>query len=208
MIRFFPPAEWVARPVGQPAVSIPLKQSWSLRSVSFQPATASVSWTPRALHYDIVCHAPAPRNLAGRLNAATWELGDVVEIFLRRRGEPEYLEIHVTPENQRLQLAWLPGEIARLRSGSSAMAEFLIDDPRWVNSESLLAGGRWTIHVALPARCLQLSAFSCSQEFDTAVCRYDCEGDNGSQCSSTADLPELDFHHPEHWHRLILRPGI
>lgn len=86
----------------------PLTQPWlkTAGPSAFHPRWAKVSWSCLGLCYDVVFLGPRHHNRACRLNERTWELGDVCELFLQLSGQSTYLELHVTPENHRLQLLW------------------------------------------------------------------------------------------------------
>lgn len=182
----------------------PLGQSWAPEA-SFAPrAWAQVRWCEDFLQYDVVLTGRAARNRARRLNERTWELGEVCEIFLKLSGRPDYLEVHVTPENHRLQLLFPIGAIEHVRAGWSRLDDYLVSYPEWVESATLVEADFWAVRVRIPALRLRLSQFGPQQALQTAVCRYDCTSGPEPVLSSTAAFRELSFHRVADWTPLVL----
>lgn len=186
---------------------MPLGQSWlkSGPESGFQPGWARIRWTPGALHYDAYFVGASPRNRARTLNERTWELGDICEVFLEVAGGPGYVELHVTPEDQRLQLLWRHGAFERFSAGEAPLTAATIDDPGWVRSSVHVSGTGWLVRATIPAAVLGLAEFSPQNVLRTAVCRYDC-GPLGEpvRLSSTAPLTFPSYHRREEWHLLVL----
>lgn len=157
------------------------------------------------LHVDAIFHGNAPRNRATRLNERTWELGDVFEFFLLSEDGDAYLEIHVTPENQRLQLRWPSNGLTRVHAKKQKLEEFLVPDPHWVVSRTKIEDEKWSTHLSVPAHHCPVSRLRAGQRFRAAVCRYHYPaGSSEPVLSTTALLPQPGFHQPQHWHELVL----
>lgn len=186
----------------------PLTQSWLRGSVdsAFNPGWARIRWAASALHYDIILLGSQPRNRARSLNERTWELGDVCEIFVQVVGQEQYLEIHITPENQRLQLRWPADGLARFREGQTEFGAFTVEHRDWMQSATRLGPGFWIVHAILPFTCLDLEPTAEVPTLRTAICRYDYEAGTSPVLSSTALLSAPDFHRPREWHTLKLSP--
>ena len=117
----FPP-RWTARPLAGSAAFLPavslsdlgpdwkdLGQAWlPARESGFNRGWARIRWNADGLLFETLFTQTRPSNRARRLNDRTWELGDVGEFFLQERQTGRYLELHVTPENQRLQCSGRP----------------------------------------------------------------------------------------------------
>ena len=73
------------------------------------------------------------------------------EVFLEEAGAGRSLELHRTPENQRLQLLFRHGDIERFRASEASLESFLVDDPHWVASETEIGAGFWAMRTILPA---------------------------------------------------------
>ena len=187
----------------------PLQQTWmgDRPAAGFQPGWARVRWNPAGLIYDVVLRGADQRNRARRLNELTWELGDVCELFIQTAPASPYIEIHVTPENQRLQLRLPSDGIARVRSGQATLESFMISDPEWVGSRVSCASGVFQVQIVVPARTLGLdpAELTSGLAIRSAVCRYDYRGSSsGPILSSTALLPAPFFHTPLFWSTLRL----
>jgi hypothetical protein len=205
--RFDNPAD--ARAMASPA-SIddswrPLAQPWHAGGPEsdFRPGWAQLRWHETGLHYDAVFMGSGAHNSAQQLNERTWELGDVGEVFVQSGNSPGYLEVHVTPENSRLQLLWTADGLARVRSKAAALKEFMISLPDWVHSQAQVGANFWAFQLFIPATRLALTRLQAGQMFRTAVCRYH---DQSAEpvLSSTAPLPIPFFHHREGWHPVVL----
>ncbi len=132
-------------------------------------------------------------------------MGDIAEYFLQDTTTGRYLELHVTPENQRLQLAWPLGGLDRFRAGKAALEDFLVTDPQWVESAATIAAGHWTARAFVPFTCLGLSNGGNLPGLRTAVCRYD-RSLGPELLSSTARLAEPNYHRQAEWAELKLVP--
>lgn len=187
----------------------PLRQSWlgPEPARDFQPGWARVHWNPGELVYDMAFAGNSFGNLARRLNDRTWELGDVAEIFVEAIGTGYYQEIHVTPENQRLQLRFPHGGIAEVRAGRRTLEEFLIPKTDWVHSRVWHPPGWLLMRVSVPASVSGVERFAPGSVLRTAICRYDCSATGSPpRLSSTAALSAPSFHCSEEWSPLVLLP--
>jgi hypothetical protein len=186
----------------------PLGQSWLTGGPQpeFHPGWAQVHWSPAAFHFTAVFIGSAQRNRARQLNERTWELGDVCEIFLQLVGADNYLELHTTPENQRLQLLWPGDGLERFRRNEAPLEDFLVNEPDWVRSSTRVGPGFWSAQITVPWSCLGIDVSNTTHAFRAAVCRYDY-GDNAAPVySSTAPLRKPDFHRIQEWQSLALIP--
>ncbi|WP_438480455.1 hypothetical protein [Oleiharenicola lentus] len=185
----------------------PLRQHWisGAANAAFQPGWARVAWSHDALVYDVVLSGRTFRNTARRLNELTWELGDVCEIFAEAPEAGHYVEIHITPENQRLQLRFPPDGIAEVRAGNRKLSEFMVNDSAWVRSATHLSEHQLHVRAAIPATVLGIPHFASDSVLRTAVCRYDCAATAPRPLlSSTAPLSAPAFHQRDEWSRLRL----
>jgi len=188
----------------------PLGQSWLPTACTpeplFAPGWARVDWTETHLRFTALYFGPTPGNRALHLNERTWELGDVCEVFLQRVDANAYLEVHVTPENQRLQLLWPDGAIARVRSVASTLESYMVANPDWVASATSVSPEAWTTQVWIPADRIGLDRFAEGQVFRAAVCRYHYlpAAPSTPVLTSTAPLTAPSFHQRGDWHHLTL----
>lgn len=213
-----PDRDWIARPAPAAAPAAPwptpdgvgtgwtpLRQAWRpAPEPDFNPGWARACWSAQALRIDALFVGRNQRNRARGLNERTWELGDIFEFFVRAEGAPRYLEVHVTPENHRLQLRWPDGGLADFRAGRAGLEAFTVTDPAWVASEVRREPDHWGVRLEVPWRCLGLPAAAAPRPvLHACVCRYDC-GRGGEVLSSTAPLREPNYHRLEDWPRLRL----
>ena len=147
------------------------------------------------------------RNQARTLNERTWETGEVCEIFLKAGDHAEYLELHITPENQRLQLVFPLGGVERVRSGVDRLSDYFVGDPEWVDTHTRVESDFWSVRACIPASRTGLSGFAPHSVLRTAVCRYDYTAAPEPVLSSTAMLQELFFHRHAEWTPLALVPA-
>jgi len=213
-----PPADvvWPA-PSAQPSLHPPaldeiaphwrrLEQPWmpDHQGTAGCGAWAGITWGPDALHFRIIFLGPKQGNRATRLNERTWEMGDVAEVFLQTDGSGDYLEIHLTPENQRLQLRWTADGLSRVRQRAARLEDYMVPDANWVLSEANCDEGWWSGVITVPAAVLGLSELQDGQYLRAAVCRYHYDVSGKPQLSSTASLPTSFFHQPAHWNVIKL----
>lgn len=202
---------WAALSARQPLLApAPDEIGWQWRELA-QPWTedrgglmpdggwAGITWTPDALHFHLVLFGADQSNLATRLNERTWELGNVAEVFLQLEGSGDYLEIHLTPENQRLQLRWTPDGLARVRQRTAKLEDYLVSEPNWVLSKTRRDHEYWSGVITVPAAAVGPSELKSGQLLRAAICRYHYRGAGEPLLSSTALLPSPSFHQPAHW---------
>ena len=187
----------------QCATSCSFRQAWLDRDVeSFCPGTVRVGWRESSLLIFAELMDTDIFNAATQLNQRTWELGDVLEIFIGEVGNGSYIELEVTPENQRLQLRFPDAAaVASLRNNGD-LKQFLIRSEAfvsrtWINRQS----GQWYVYAEVPA------SFVCgfnrpiaNAQWRFSVGRYDyTRGVKEPVISSTSPHAEPDFHRQHEW---------
>jgi len=129
-------------------------------------------------------------------------LGDTFEIFLRPEGQVGYVEFHVAPNNQRLQLRFAgPEALERVRQTGS-IASVLVSGPAftsatWVQPELK----RWIVFAEIPVRsvCENPGSMADSQ-WHFSFGRYDfTRGRPKPVISSTSAHRKPSFHRQEEW---------
>lgn len=190
------------------AGAIPLQQAWrgSLER-NFRPGWARAHWEPAALHFDILFMGGGARNKARSLNERTWTLGAIAEIFLMQPDLGCYIELHITPENQRLQLRWPVGAIAEMQSGKRPLSDFLVWDEAWVQSSSCVTEKDWQVSVTIPVSVVDPrrgARFHAGTTLLANVSRYDYPVGPEPILSATAPLREAFYHRWEDWHQMAL----
>jgi hypothetical protein len=211
------PAIWSAGPLGSsgnlPAIPAPadlgpdwveLGQAWrAAPEPGFNRGWGRIRWNELGLYFETCFLQRMPANLATGLNQRTWEMGDIAEFFLQETATGRYLELHVTPENQRLQLVWPLGGLNRFRTGAARLEDFLVTDPHWVRSAAQVQPDHWTASAHVPFACLGLKGSEPLPVLRAAVCRYD-RSLGPELLSSTARLTKPNYHRHSEWAELRL----
>jgi len=175
---------------------IPLLQAWREGfDDHFEPATVWVGWRAESLHVFAELKDRDIFNDAQKLNDKTWLLGDVFEIFLRREAEAGYFELHVTPNNQRLQYKFSgPNQVDHPQA---------LDDPAFFSSRAWITPekDRWYVHAEIPGRSLGIGAASLVDEkWRFSFSRYDyTRGVEEPVLSSSSAHLEPSFHRVDEW---------
>lgn len=135
------------------ATPIPLAQAWlASPEPDFARGTVRTGWREDALLVfgrlsDADIHTRARRH-----NERFWELGDTFEMFLQPEAGQPYVELHVTPNNLRLQLRFtaMPSPVPGPdddRFEAALIHANVFDSHTWVNH----AGREWCVLADIPA---------------------------------------------------------
>ena len=174
-----------------------MQQAWlEAPEADFLAAEIRVGWTPTSL----LVHADLPdRDIftqATASNQRMWELGDVFEIFLQAADRSDYLELHVTPPNLRLQLHFPSAGKPATHLDDGAFAS-------WVKIDS--ENQRWTVHAEIPARLVSgRDSIQAEESWHFSFSRYDASRDRRPPVlSSTSPHRALNFHRIHEWGNFI-----
>ena len=111
----------------QSATPCLLQQAWrDDNAAGFSPAVVRTGWRGSSLLVFASLMDMDIFNDATKLNQRTWELGDVFEMFLQSASKESYVEFHVTPHNQRLQLRYNNGRAAEEARRTGSLEDVLI----------------------------------------------------------------------------------
>lgn len=202
---------------GQPSAgahpAVTLSQHWlGQPEAGFRPTRVWPSWSPEGLHILAEMEDDAIGNTARGDRVATWETGDVFEIFLRPPGQDAYFEFHITPENETLRV--------RFPSAAyfEAMSARFHHDAGWVFDLSLSrdclrttaradhAGRRWWAGAFIPfTTVLENGTVPPAGPWMASFCRYDCTpGSPRAVLSSSSPHPgpRPRFHDQAFWRPL------
>jgi hypothetical protein len=121
----------------------------------------------------------------------TTEAGDPIE---------EYLELHVTPNNHRLQLRFPSPRAFREECSDETFERFLLPDPVFQSWSCQQTDG-WMVHARVPVDLVAgRPGLLSGQQWRFSFCRYDYDEVPGEPVlSSTSGYAELDFHRIEDW---------
>jgi hypothetical protein len=184
-----------------------MRQAWLAEpEVDFAPATVRVGWRGGSLlvfaeleDADIFTHATAP-------NQRMWELGDVLEMFLSPENAAHYVELHVTPNNFRLQLRLPDTPTLRQAQAENCFHHLLLPDGVfrsrvWTQPENKM----WFVYAEIPAAIVGGAEKPLAgMKWRASFSRYDCvRGRQEPIYSSTSPHAKLDYHRREEWGALI-----
>jgi glucosamine-6-phosphate deaminase len=185
----------------QSAESCTLRQTWlPTHEGDFAPATVRTGWRDDSL---LVLAELTDRDIfsqATGLNQRCWELGDSFEIFLRDETRDGYLELQVTPNNQRLQLRYAGREALERARATGDFGDALISGDAF-RSKVWIEPDRWVVLAEIP------SALVCGapvplagRQWRFSFSRYDyTRGRVEPVISSTSPHPQADFHRLQDW---------
>jgi hypothetical protein len=180
------------------ALSAPvlMQQGWlDSREADFLSAEIRVGWTPSRL----VVLAEIPDRdiftLVTGPNQKTWQLGDVFEIFLKLEDRSDYVELHVTPPNVRLQLQIeSPGKPAKQLDDGVFTSRVKIDT----------ANQKWTVYAEVPSTLVSgRDQIASGESWLFSFSRYDASRDGRPPIlSSTSPHQALNFHRLHEWGKI------
>lgn len=191
------------------APSLALAQSWlEACEPDFAPGQVQTGWYDRSL---LVLARLTDRDIYTAMtgpNQRAWMLGDAFEIFLRPAGHAAYFELHVAPNNCRLQMRF-PNAGCLIRAREPGFLESLMVPSElfrsrtWVQREAQC----WCVLAEIPADNLRepTGEFPGSQ-WHFSFSRYDyTRGRATPVISSTSPHAVPKFHRQEEWGLMIIR---
>ena len=188
--------EWKMRPVG----STP---------ASSRSATVRLGWAGNEIYFWASLPDDDVFSAATADNQRMWQLGDVFEVFVRDAERENYIELHVTPNGHRLQLAF-PTEktTGELRAGQITFESLIQSRPLFDFLVRMSAGG-WEVLGRVPLASFHPDAAALAgRTIQASFCRYDyTRGVEKPALSSTSDYREVNFHRCGEWKSFHCLPG-
>lgn len=188
------------------AMVVESQQAWRAEpDPEFRLMCVKAGWTRDAMYVYAEIEDLDIFNPEKRFNEPSFMSGDVFEIFLRPCSQESYVEIHVTPENQKLQLR-IPSacEFAEPRAKPGIPPEWFID--RVIESRVRVnpAAQRWEVAVEIPfAMVCEVFLPRAGDRWLFSFSRYDyTRGQEKPVLSSTSPHQVLNFHRQEEWGEL------
>lgn len=195
---------------------VTLHQAWNEQSeAAFLPAQVRFGWSDSTLWIFAELHDADISNSATEPNQATHLLGDVFEIFLRPTSQDTYFEMHVTPENQTMQLRWpRPHHNFKDANGDDAQGEYCSGVLKHTATRVLASQNRWQVLAAVDMRQISDNASSDissrnetveniwadSERWLFSISRYDyTRGHEHPVLSSSSPHREINFHRQAEW---------
>jgi hypothetical protein len=180
------------------ALSAPIlmQQTWlDAPDPDLLSAEIRLGWTPS--HLIVLAEIPDRDifTLATGPNQKMWELGDVFEMFLKPEDRTEYVELHVTPPNFRLQYQIeSPGKPATELSDGVFSSRVKIDT----------ANQKWTVYTEIPATLVSgQDQIASGESWFFSFSRYDASRDGRPPIlSSTSPHQAINFHRIHEWGKI------
>lgn len=157
------------------------------------PAELRARWNQSAVFFEFLCRDGSIVSPGERDGLDHFQLGDVVEIFLGRAGQPAYVELHATPEGRRTAYAFRGYREASPPSGGGEVRAGRIE-------------GGWRAVLSIPWPSPDGSPGRGVWEFLAGRYDYDEPGGKPVLSSFPAQTGKPDFHARERYARLLLRP--
>lgn len=173
------------------------RQAWRPEpEPDFAPATVRVGWRADCVLVFAELVGADIFNAATGLNQETWLLGDTFEIFLQPPGGRAYVELHVTPDNQRLQLRYDGTDTHNGSWQQALVREELFRSSTWVWPEV----ERWFVYAEIPVASAGEHRLQPGDEWRISFGRYDYRrAARAPILSSTSAHAEPDFHRQHEW---------
>ena len=185
----------------QEAMPCSFWQAWLNReAANFSPGTVRVGSRKGSLQVFAQLTDADIFSSAMQLNERTWELGDAFEIFLRGTENESYVEFHVTPNNQRLQLRYPNAAAVESARKNGGLEKFLIRGEAF-RSTTWINKNQWFVYAEIPTSIVNGSDGPVADaQWRFSFGRYDyTRGVKEPVISSTSPHQEPDFHRHEEW---------
>lgn len=188
----------------QDAQACPLDQTWRwMIQRRFLPARVRTGWIPGSLLVYAEMEDVDVFNPVTGFNRFAFKHGDVFEIFLRPREQAAYYEIHITPQNQVLQLRIPSDEHFHSEDKDWAVLRSWLVYERQIASQVRVdsAANRWWLQAAIPFdMILESGRVEPGSQWRFSFSRYDyTRGRRRPVLSSTSPHMRTDFHRQKEW---------
>ncbi|MCC7519229.1 MAG: hypothetical protein IT578_08605 [Verrucomicrobiae bacterium] len=193
------------------AVEWTMRQAWrATPEAGLECAVVRAGWTADALLVEADLGDRAAFNPAKAFNEVAYTKGDVFEIFVRPETQEAYFEIHITPENQVLQLRFADSHaIRQIRAGRTEeekLGPYMVWEPR-ITSETRVdaAAKMWHVRALVPtAMVSEKGPMKPGDRWLCSFCRYDyTQGAKSPILSSTSPHVECNFHRQQEWQPIV-----
>ena len=189
-----------------------LGQAWCAElEPGFAPGQVRAGWRQDSLLVFAELTDHDVHSAATGINQRTWELGDTFEIFLQPAAAPGYAEFHVTPNNQRLQIAFANVAAYERVQASGNFEELFVPGElfharTWCQPEKQT----WWVYAEIPAAsvCGTTGPLP-GTDWRFSFSRYDCiRGRPEPILSSSSPHAVAGFHRRQEWGTLHFVPSV
>lgn len=177
----------------QHAPSLAFRQAWRAEAeADFRAGTARLGW--RAGGFCVLASLDDGQifTRATADHQRLWQLGDVLEVFLKDRTREDYWELHVAPTGHRLQLHFASAE-------QHDFDRSLVFEPVFFPRVRVRPGG-WDVYAEA-----KTGPFTAGQELSVSVSRYDYrDAEAPPVLSSTSAHRKVNYHRLHEWAEIRL----
>lgn len=187
----------------QASPKLRFSQHWlGVSQVAFRPAWVRLGWRGDRFHYFAELQDDHIHTVASHRNEQFYTTGDVFELFAGAWGDEAYIEHHVSPNNQILQLRFPNSEAIRSLGASKLEPYFIHDDEAVLRAR--VGEGKWWVYGELPAGSLPGAKSPLEGTlWQVSFCRYDYAGEGTDPVLSSTSPHEKRSYHRRHEWRLI-----
>jgi hypothetical protein len=184
------------------ATPISLGQAWlAVPEPDFAPGIVRTGWREQSLLVFADLSDDNVFTLAKRHNDRFWELGDTFEMFLQPPGRQDYAELHVAPNNLRVQLRFAKPPSPRDADPFAAalIHDQVFDSWTWIKPDRR----GWCVFADIPAGALLEHPALAASTWRFSFGRYDATpGREHPVISSSSRHTRPAFHRPHEWGEL------
>jgi hypothetical protein len=200
LLPVFEVADWNSVNVAfEGAARCDFAQSWlETPHPDFQPGSVRVGWRDRTLWVFAEMRDLDIYNEATQLNDPVYVMGDVFEMFLQCGRQKHYFELHVSPDNHRMQIRF-DGNPRQFTAETLPFIEQ--HDLFFSRTEVCPEQEYWHVLAGIPAHVVEgEDCFSPGNSWRFSFGRYDyTRGHQAPVISSTSAHTIADFHQREEW---------
>lgn len=137
-------------------------------------------------------------------------VADVFQVFIDRPENGDYLELHVTPDNQSRAIAWTPDRFVQFGNGNLSIDEILADKNAQLETQTWVTEAKngWQAYLRVPALMIRpkTTGFQKGMPLRGTFCRFDASPNSVAPVLSSTSLfrDGPKFHESTAWHDLIL----
>lgn len=187
----------------QRAPGCPLHQSWLPDlDPEFAPATVWCGWRDDSLFFFGKLTDTNIVTFSTHSNERLWELGDVLEVFLRPPGQTAYSEFQIAPNNLQLQLRYANAAMLDRARRTNSIGEAVVHQINfrsrtWARPERSC----WYVLAEIPQAAVKDDPIPLpGQTWQFSIGRYDyTRGSSQPIISSTSAFTHPDFHRLGEW---------
>ena len=182
---------------------LPLRQQWNgADALPKEEGVARIGATTMGLSVYIRYEDSDIFSTATANQQRMWQLGDVVEVFVKPGlDRSDYWEVHVTPNDFLMDLS-IPSR-AGMQSGEYSWEDIISPESGTV-FQTRVVDGAWSAELTIPWSAFGVTGIPVSgTTWQFAVCRYNYNGGlEDPELSSTAPLSKRSFHFYEDYANL------